>query len=51
MRSKTDIKRIQTGYLRETQSWDVGQKIKVEDQTNKDEHIVGTRYLKICPGA
>lgn len=28
MRSKTDIKRIQTGYLRETQSWDVGQKKK-----------------------
>lgn len=28
MRSKTDIKRIQTGYLRERQSWDVGQKKK-----------------------
>lgn len=26
MRNKTDIKRIQTGYLRERQSWDVGQK-------------------------
>ena len=44
MRSKTDIKRIQTGYLRETQSWDVGQKKKVEDKNNKDEHIVGKRY-------
>lgn len=43
MRNKTDIKRIQTGYLRERQSWDVGQK-KVEDKNNKDEHIVGKHY-------
>lgn len=43
MRNKTDIKRIQTGYLRERQSWDVGQK-KVEDKDNKDDHIVGKHY-------
>ena len=43
MRNKTDIKRIQTGYLRERQSWDVGQK-KVEDKDNKEDHIVGKHY-------